>query len=45
MTGGVFGQRAQQAAWVAFGAALVLFLVTIAGFVHAFTTPKDEIVE
>ncbi|MEZ5142435.1 MAG: hypothetical protein R2726_07935 [Acidimicrobiales bacterium] len=41
----IFGQRAQQAAWVAFGAALVLFLATIAGFVHAFTTPKDEIVE
>lgn len=41
----IFGERAQQAAWVAFGAALILFLATIAGFVHAFTTPKEKVVE
>ena len=40
----IFGERAQQAAWVAYAAAFVLFLATIAGFVHAFTTPKDEVV-
>jgi hypothetical protein len=39
----IFGERAQQAALVAFGAALVLFLAAIAGFVHAFTTPKSEV--
>jgi len=38
----IFGERAQQAAWVCFAAALVLFLATIAGFIHAFTTPKDK---
>lgn len=40
----IFGERAQQAAYVAFGAALVLFLASIAGFVHAFTTPKDKVI-
>jgi hypothetical protein len=40
----IFGERAEQAAWVAFAAALVLALAAIAGFVHAFTTPKDETV-
>jgi hypothetical protein len=39
----IFGERAQQAAWVAFGAALVLLLASIAGFVHAFTTPRDDV--
>ena len=38
----IFGERAQQAAYVAYAVALVLFLAGIAGFVHAFTTPKDE---
>jgi hypothetical protein len=38
----IFGERAQQAAFVAYAAALVLFLASIAGFIHAFTTPKDE---
>jgi hypothetical protein len=37
----IFGERAQQAAWVCFAAALVLFLASIAGFVHAFRTPKE----
>jgi hypothetical protein len=40
----IFGERAQQAAWVAFGVAFVLFVASVAGFVHAFTRPKDEIV-
>ncbi len=40
----IFGDRAQQAAYVAFAAALVLLLASIAGFVHAFTTPKNEYV-
>jgi len=38
----IFGERAQQAAWVCFAVALVLFLAAIAGFVHAFTTPREK---
>lgn len=37
----IFGERAQQAAWVCFAVAFVLFLAAIAGFVHAFTTSKE----
>jgi len=33
----IFGDRAQQAAWVCYALALVLFLASIAGFVHAAT--------
>jgi hypothetical protein len=40
----IFGERAQQAAWVSFAVALVLLLASIAGFVHAFTTPKEQMV-
>lgn len=40
----IFGERAQQAALVAYAVALVLFLASIAGFIHAFTTSKDEVV-
>ena len=40
----IFGERAQQAAWVCYLVALVLFLASMAGFVHAFTTPKEEVV-
>jgi hypothetical protein len=40
----IFGDRAQQAAYVAFAAALVLLLASIAGFVHAFTRPKSKYV-
>ncbi len=40
----IFGERAQQAAWVCYLVALVLFLASIAGFVHAFTTPKEKVV-
>ena len=38
----IFGERAQQAAWVCFAVALVLFLASIAGFIHAFTTSKEK---
>jgi hypothetical protein len=38
----IFGERAQQAAYVAYAVALVLFIASIAGFIHAFTTPKEE---
>lgn len=40
----IFGERAQQAAWVCFGAAAVLLLASIAGFVHAAGTSKDRVV-
>ena len=40
----IFGERAQQSALVAFGAVFVLFLASIAGFIHAFTTPKERTV-
>ncbi len=38
----VFGERAGQAATVAYIAAAVLFLLSIAGFVHAFTSKKAD---
>ncbi len=40
----IFGERASQAALVCFAAALVLLLASIAGFIHAFTTSKEEVV-
>lgn len=40
----IFGERAAQAAMVCFAAAIVLLLASIAGFVHAASTPKDEVV-
>lgn len=40
----IFGERAQQAAWVCFAAALVLFLASVAGFVHAAKSPEDDVV-
>jgi hypothetical protein len=40
----IFGERAHQAALVAFAAALVLLLASIAGFIHAFTASKDTVV-
>ena len=39
-----FGRKADQAATVAFLAAFVLFLASIAGLVHALRTPKDQVV-
>jgi len=38
----VFGERAGQAAWVCFAAAIVLFLLSIAGLIHAFTSKKAD---
>ena len=35
-----FGRKAEQAAYVAFLAALLMLLMSIAGFVHAMVTPK-----
>jgi hypothetical protein len=37
-----FGRKADQAALVCYLAALVLLLASIAGFVHAFRTPRDK---
>lgn len=39
----IFGDRAGQAAIVAFAAAAVLLLASIAGFIHAFRTPEHEV--
>jgi hypothetical protein len=36
----IFGDKAMQASWVCFIAALVLFAASIAGFIHAFGTSK-----
>ncbi len=41
----IFGQRAQQAAWVCFIAGFVLLLASVAGFVHAFSKSSEHIVE
>ena len=38
----IFGDKAMQASWVAFFAALILFVASIAGFIHAFRTSKSE---
>jgi hypothetical protein len=38
----IFGERAQQAADVCFAVALVLFLASIAGFIHAATKKADH---
>ena len=38
----VFGDRAQQAAWVCFGVALVLMLAAVAGLIHASSTPAEH---
>jgi hypothetical protein len=40
----IFGERAQQAAIVSFAAAFVLLLASIAGFIHAFTTSREQVV-
>ncbi len=38
----VFGVKGGEVATVAYGAAALLTLLSLAGFVHAFRTPKDE---
>jgi hypothetical protein len=40
----VFGEKGGQAETVCFLVALVLLLASLAGFIHAFTTPKDKVV-
>lgn len=40
----IFGERAGQAALLAFLGAGVLFVLSIAGFIHAIRTPKEEVV-
>jgi hypothetical protein len=38
----IFGERAGQAAWVMFIGAIMVFLLSIAGFVHAFASKKAD---
>jgi len=38
----IFGDRAQQAAWVCFALAVVLILAAIAGFIHAATKSAER---
>ena len=38
----VFGVKGEQAASVAYIAAALLALLSIAGLIHAFKTPKDK---
>ena len=38
----VLGEKAELAALVAFFAAAILILASIAGFAHAFSTPNDK---
>lgn len=40
----IFGERAQQAAYVCYLVALVLFLAAIAGFVHGATKKADHLI-
>jgi hypothetical protein len=37
-----FGRKAEQGATVAYGAAALLLLLSIAGFIHAYATPKTK---
>jgi hypothetical protein len=38
----IFGERAGQVAMLSFAAAALLLILSIAGFIHAFRTPKDK---
>jgi hypothetical protein len=38
----IFGEKAAQAAYVSFGVAAVLAVLSVGGFVHAVITPRDE---
>ena len=38
----IFGERAGQAAWVLTIGAILIFLLSIAGFIHAFTSKKAD---
>jgi len=39
----IFGEKAALAAMLSFLGALVMLLASIAGFIHAFSTPKDKV--
>jgi hypothetical protein len=39
----IFGEKAALAGMLSFLGALVMLLASIAGFLHAFSTPKDKI--
>ena len=39
----IFGEKAALAGMLSFHGALVMLLASIAGFIHAFSTPKDKI--
>jgi hypothetical protein len=39
----IFGEKAALAGMLSFLGALVMLLASIAGFIHAFSTPKDKI--
>ena len=39
----IFGEKAALAGMISFLGALVMLLASIAGFIHAFSTPKDKI--
>ena len=38
----IFGERAMLAAFIAFGIAAIAAVLSVAGFVHALVTPKDQ---
>ncbi len=40
----IFGEKAALAGMLSFLGALVMLLASVAGFVHAFSTPKDKVV-
>ena len=40
----IFGEKASLAALLSFLGAVVMLLASIAGFVHAFSTPRDKLV-
>jgi hypothetical protein len=39
----IFGEKAALAAMLSFLGALVMLLASVAGFIHAFSTPKDKV--
>jgi hypothetical protein len=40
----IFGDKAELAATVLYGLAALMILLSVAGFVHAFVTPKEKVV-
>ena len=39
----IFGEKAALAAMLSFLGAIVMLLASVAGFIHAFSTPKDKV--